>query len=105
MHPDAANPLLPLVTLAAGVFLLIAPRIVSVAVAVYLIIAGLLGLNGIYHFFKKVRSAGPKSRASLSRSSALWACRGSRESQGGSSKRDRSHRLGLPRHPLLRRSG
>jgi len=25
---------------------------VSVAVAVYLIIAGLLGLNGIYHFFK-----------------------------------------------------
>ena len=52
MHLDAANPLLPLVTLAAGVFLLIAPRIVSVAVAVYLIIAGLLGLNGIYHFFK-----------------------------------------------------
>ena len=52
MHPDAANPLLPLVTLAAGVFLLIAPRIVSVAVAVYLIVAGLLGLNGIYHFFK-----------------------------------------------------
>ena len=52
MHPDAANPILPLVTLSAGVFLLIAPRIVSVAVAVYLIIAGLLGLNGIYHFFK-----------------------------------------------------
>jgi len=52
MHLDAANPLLPLVTLAAGVFLLIAPRIVSVAVAVYLIIVGLLGLNGIYHFFK-----------------------------------------------------
>lgn len=52
MHPDAASPLLPLVTLAAGVFLLIAPRIVSVAVAAYLIIAGLLGLNGIYHFFK-----------------------------------------------------
>jgi hypothetical protein len=52
MHPDAANPLLPLVTLAAGVFLLIAPRIVSVAVAVYLIVAGLFGLNGIYHFFK-----------------------------------------------------
>jgi|GEM_PF-3837573 hypothetical protein len=52
MHPDAATPLLPLVTLAAGVFLLIAPRIVSVAVAIYLIVAGLLGLNGIYHFFK-----------------------------------------------------
>jgi len=51
MH-DAANPLLPIVTLAAGVFLLIAPRIVSVAVAVYLIMVGVLGLNGIYQFFK-----------------------------------------------------
>jgi succinate dehydrogenase/fumarate reductase cytochrome b subunit len=80
MHLDAANPLLPLVTLAAGVFLLIAPRIVSVAVAVYLIVAGLLGLNGIYHFFKSIRSAGPKPRAARSRASALWACRGSRES-------------------------
>ena len=52
MHPDAASPLLPLVTLAAGVFLLVAPRIVSVAVALYLIVTGLLGLNAIYHFFR-----------------------------------------------------
>jgi len=52
MHLDAGNPLLPIVTLAAGVFLLIAPRIVSVAVAVYLIIVGVLGLNEIYQFFK-----------------------------------------------------
>ena len=52
MHLDAAHPLLPIVSLAAGVFLLIAPRIVSFAVAVYLIIVGILGLNGIYHFFK-----------------------------------------------------
>jgi len=52
MHPDAASPLLPLVTLAAGVFLLVAPRIVSVAVAIYLIVTGLLGLNAIYHFFR-----------------------------------------------------
>jgi hypothetical protein len=52
MHLDAANPLLPIVTLAAGVFLMIAPRIVSLAVAVYLIMVGLLGLNGIYHIFK-----------------------------------------------------
>ena len=49
---DAAHPLVPIATLAAGVFLLIAPRIMSVAVAVYLIIVGLLGLNGIYHIFK-----------------------------------------------------
>jgi len=31
MHLDAAHPLLPIVSLAAGVFLLIAPRIVSFA--------------------------------------------------------------------------
>jgi hypothetical protein len=51
MHLDAAHPLLPIVTLAAAVFLMIAPRIVSFAVAVYLIIVGLLGLNAIYHIF------------------------------------------------------
>jgi Protein of unknown function (DUF3096) len=49
MNLDAAQPLLPIATLAAGLFLLIAPRIVSFAVAVYLIFVGLLGLNGIYH--------------------------------------------------------
>ena len=49
---DAAHPLVPLASLAAGVFLLVAPRLVSVAVAIYLIAVGLLGLNGIYHFFK-----------------------------------------------------
>ncbi|XSC46995.1 DUF3096 domain-containing protein [Bradyrhizobium sp. RDT10] len=38
--------------MAAGVFLLIAPRIVSVAAAVYLIVTGLLDLNAIYHFFR-----------------------------------------------------
>ncbi len=31
---------------------MIAPWIVSFAVAVYLIIAGILGLNGIYHIFQ-----------------------------------------------------
>jgi hypothetical protein len=45
MHPDAANPLLPIATLAAGVFLMIAPRVVSFAVAVYLVFVGLLGLE------------------------------------------------------------
>jgi len=52
MPLDPANPLLPIATLAAGVFLMIAPRIVSFAVAVYLIMVGLPGLNGIYHIFK-----------------------------------------------------
>jgi hypothetical protein len=52
MHFDAASPILPIATLAAGVFLMIAPRIVSFSVAVYLIFGGLLGLNGIYHIVK-----------------------------------------------------
>ena len=52
MHLEAANPLLPIATLAAGLFLMIAPRIVSYAVAVYLIVVGMFGLNGIYHIVK-----------------------------------------------------
>lgn len=48
MHLDAANPLLPIVTLAAG----IAPRVVNFAVAVYLIVLGMFGLNGIYRIIK-----------------------------------------------------
>jgi Protein of unknown function (DUF3096) len=52
MHFDAASPILPIATLAAGVFLMIAPRIVSFCVAVYLIFVGLFGLNGIYHIIK-----------------------------------------------------
>jgi hypothetical protein len=49
MHLEAAHPLFPFASLLAGVFLLAAPRIVSFAVAVYLIFVGILGLNGIYH--------------------------------------------------------
>jgi hypothetical protein len=52
MHLDAANPLLPIATIAAGIFLMVAPRFVSFAVAVYLIAVGMLGLNGIYHIIK-----------------------------------------------------
>jgi hypothetical protein len=48
----AANPILPIATLAAEVFLMIAPRIISFFVAVYLIFVGLFGLNGIYHIIK-----------------------------------------------------
>lgn len=49
---DASHPLVPIVTLAASVFVLLAPRIVSVALAIYLIVARLFGLNEIYHCFK-----------------------------------------------------
>jgi Protein of unknown function (DUF3096) len=52
MHLTSAPYLLPISSLLAGLFLLLAPRVVSFAAAVYLIFVGLLGLNGIYHLFK-----------------------------------------------------
>jgi len=52
MHLDPANPLLPIATIAAGLFLMIAPRVLTFAVAVFLMAVGILGLNGIYHVIK-----------------------------------------------------
>jgi Protein of unknown function (DUF3096) len=52
MHLDPANPLLPIATIAAGLFLMIAPRVLTFAVAVFLMAVGILGLNGIYHIIK-----------------------------------------------------
>ena len=40
----------PLVALVAGILILIMPRLLNIIVAVYLIIVGLTGLNGIYHW-------------------------------------------------------
>ena len=42
----------PLVALIAGIVILIVPRLLNYVVAVYLIIVGLVGLNGIYHFIR-----------------------------------------------------
>jgi hypothetical protein len=50
MHLTSAPLLMSITSLLAGLFLLLAPRVVSFAV--YLIFVGLLGLNGIYHLFK-----------------------------------------------------
>jgi Protein of unknown function (DUF3096) len=41
----------PLVALIAGILILLMPRLLNYIVAIYLIIVGLTGLNGIYHFF------------------------------------------------------
>jgi hypothetical protein len=41
----------PLVALIAGILILVMPRLLNYVVAIYLIIVGLTGLNGIYHFF------------------------------------------------------
>jgi hypothetical protein len=42
----------PLVALAAGILILIMPRLLNFIVAIYLIIVGLAGLNAIHHFIR-----------------------------------------------------
>ena len=51
MHLTAAH-IAPLTALIAGVLILIIPRLLNYIVAFYLIVVGLTGLNGIYHFMK-----------------------------------------------------
>jgi cobalamin synthase len=48
MHLTAAH-FSPLVALIAGILILIVPRLLNYIVAIYLILVGLVGLNGIYH--------------------------------------------------------
>jgi Protein of unknown function (DUF3096) len=48
----AAARIAPFVALFAGVLSLIMPRLQNYVVAIYLIVIGLLGINGIYHFIK-----------------------------------------------------
>ena len=45
-----AEHITPLVALIAGILILLMPRLLNFIVAIYLIIVGLMGLNGIYHF-------------------------------------------------------
>jgi hypothetical protein len=40
----------PIAALVAGVLILIMPRLLNYVIAIYLILIGLVGLNGIYHF-------------------------------------------------------
>jgi hypothetical protein len=40
----------PIVSLIAGFLILIFPSLLNYVIALYLIIIGLVGLNGIYHF-------------------------------------------------------
>ena len=40
----------PIIALIAGILILILPRLLNYVVAIYLIVVGLIGLNGIYHF-------------------------------------------------------
>lgn len=40
----------PIISLIAGLLILILPSLLNYVIALYLIIIGLVGLNGIYHF-------------------------------------------------------
>jgi hypothetical protein len=51
MHLTVAH-ISPLVALIAGVLILLIPRLLNYIVAIYLIVVGLTGLNGIYHFIR-----------------------------------------------------
>ena len=42
----------PIVALIAGILILIMPRLLNFIVAIYLIVVGLVGLNGIHHFMR-----------------------------------------------------
>jgi len=42
----------PLAALGAGILILVMPRLLNYIVAFYLIVIGLIGLNGIYHFLR-----------------------------------------------------
>jgi hypothetical protein len=51
MHLTAAH-ISPLVALAAGILILIMPRLLNYIVAIYLIVVGVVGLNAIHHFIR-----------------------------------------------------
>ena len=51
MHLTAAH-ISPIVALIAGILILLVPRLLNYVVAVYLIVVGIVGLNGIYHWMK-----------------------------------------------------
>ena len=51
MHLTVAH-ISPIVALVAGILILVAPRLLNYVVAIYLIVVGLVGLNGIYHFVR-----------------------------------------------------
>jgi hypothetical protein len=43
---------MPFVALGSGILVLIRPQLLNFVVAVYLILTGIVGLNGLYHFVR-----------------------------------------------------
>jgi Protein of unknown function (DUF3096) len=44
--------LVPFVAVGGGILVLIRPQLLNYVVAVYLILTGVIGLNGLYHFVR-----------------------------------------------------
>ena len=42
----------PIVSLIAGILILVIPRLLNYVVAIYLILVGVIALNSIYHFVR-----------------------------------------------------
>jgi Protein of unknown function (DUF3096) len=51
MHLTVAH-ISPIVALIAGILILLVPRLLNYVVAIYLIVVGVVGLNGTYHWMK-----------------------------------------------------
>jgi DUF3096 family protein len=47
-----AHHIMPFVALAGGILILFMPRLLNYVVAIYLILVGVISLNGIYHFVR-----------------------------------------------------
>ena len=63
-----AEHLSPIVALIAGILILILPSLLNYVVAIYLIVTGLIGLNGILPFYQLIRR--PRSQRPSLRSEA-----------------------------------
>jgi hypothetical protein len=49
----------PLISLLAGVLILIVPALLNYIVAIYMIVAGVIGLNEIHHFLNWLKAPAP----------------------------------------------
>jgi hypothetical protein len=47
-----AHHIMPFVALGGGILTLLMPRLLNYVVAIYLILAGVIALNGMYHFVR-----------------------------------------------------
>jgi hypothetical protein len=47
-----AHHVTPFAAVAGGILVLLMPRLLNYIVAIYLILVGVIGLNGVYHFVR-----------------------------------------------------